>query len=255
MAVAIYVIIVLMATTIGACAGIGGGIIIKPCMDMVGLDHLRVIGFYSANAVFAMTCLSSLKRLLKDRKFNYQLFLLISLSSVLGGFCGNELLKGLFSMIDQVIIGRMQSVMLCVMLIVLCFYYLLTPDSLRLKNRPLIFVTGWGLGLISSFLSIGGGPANVALFGYLFGFPLKICVTYSLATIFFAQGSQLASIALMEGYSSFPCEALLFIIPTALAGSHIGSYLYRKMKDNQIRILLVITMVAVIGINLMNIVM
>lgn len=245
-------LIVLLATTIGACAGIGGGIIIRPCMDMVGLDSLQVISFYSANAVFAMACLSSVKRLIKDRTFNYLLFILISVSSVIGGWCGNEITRLLLCITQEVLLRKAQALILCLMLITLCLYYLRTPSSLYIKNRLLIFFTGFSLGLVSSFLSIGGGPANVALFGFLFGFPLKICVTYSLTTIFFAQGAQLMSMALTEGYGAYPCEALMFIVPAALTGSLIGSCLYRKMKDGQIRMLLVISMLAVILINVFN---
>ena len=65
----IYCFIVLLATTLGACAGIGGGIIIKPFMDFLNYDNVATISFYSANAVFAMACFSSIKRLCKNHDF------------------------------------------------------------------------------------------------------------------------------------------------------------------------------------------
>ncbi|MBO6259030.1 MAG: sulfite exporter TauE/SafE family protein [Succinivibrio sp.] len=251
---AVYVLIVLVATTVGSCAGIGGGIIIKPCMDLVQADPLMVISFYSTSAVFAMACLSSVRRLLKDKQFNYLLVVLISVSSVLGGFCGSQVMKFLTVFADETVVRKTQAFMLCLMLVLLSLYYVKTPVSLRLQSHTIIFLVGFCLGLLSSFLSIGGGPANVAVFGYLFGFPLKICVTYSLTTIFFCQGAVLAGIMFTEGFSSYPCETLLFIIPAALCGSLVGSYLYRSMKDNQIRMLLVVTMGAVIAINVVNMV-
>ena len=65
-----YCLIVLFATTLGACAGIGGGIIIKPFMDFFNYDDVVTISFYSASAVFAMACFSSIKRLIKNQDFN-----------------------------------------------------------------------------------------------------------------------------------------------------------------------------------------
>ncbi len=50
----IYSIIVLCATMIGAITGLGGGIIIKPAFDVVGMDTTSMISVYSTVAVFTM---------------------------------------------------------------------------------------------------------------------------------------------------------------------------------------------------------
>ena len=62
MYVAIYSIIVWIATFIGAITGLGGGIIIKPAFDFVGLDQAAMISVYSTIAVFSMCIVSLYKR-------------------------------------------------------------------------------------------------------------------------------------------------------------------------------------------------
>lgn len=46
MHIIIYSIIVLCATMIGAITGLGGGIIIKPAFDFVGIDATSMISVY-----------------------------------------------------------------------------------------------------------------------------------------------------------------------------------------------------------------
>ena len=50
----IYFIIVLLATTIGGIAGMGGGVIIKPALDFMGVD-IAVAAVLAAVTVLAMT--------------------------------------------------------------------------------------------------------------------------------------------------------------------------------------------------------
>ncbi len=62
MHIIIYSIIVLCATMIGAITGLGGGIIIKPAFDFVGIDTTSMISVYSTVAVFTMCLVSIYKR-------------------------------------------------------------------------------------------------------------------------------------------------------------------------------------------------
>lgn len=59
MEILLYPIILFLATALGATSGAGGGAIIKPVFDLIGIDNVTVIGIYSTFAVFSM-CLSSI---------------------------------------------------------------------------------------------------------------------------------------------------------------------------------------------------
>ena len=248
----LYFLIVLFATTLGACAGIGGGIIIKPFMDFLNYDDIATISFYSANAVFAMACFSSFKRLRKNRDFNFKIIIAISLSSIIGGLLGNYAFSKLIYLLGSVNVKALQSLCLCILMLFIISYYLIKFKSHHITNILAVSLIGIILGFISAFLSIGGGPANVAAYSWLFGFNVKISVTYSIATILFAQGAQLLHIALSYGYSAFNYTTLFFIIPAALLGGVIGSKIYQKINERHIKYLLISVMIFVLILNAYN---
>lgn len=250
----IYCFIVLLATTLGACAGIGGGIIIKPFMDFLNYDNVATISFYSANAVFAMACFSSIKRLCKNHDFNLKLILIIAITSIIGGLIGNLTFNYCLKIFSTQSVKAVQSFSLCLLMLFILSFYIFKFKSLHIKNFALISLIGLILGFISSFLSIGGGPANVAVYSWLFGFDLKISVTYSLATILFAQGAQLTQTALSVGYASFNYVMLFFIIPSAILGGVLGSAIYKKIKETQIKYILITTMSFIFALNVYNLI-
>ena len=42
----IYAIVIFIATFLGACAGLGGGVIIKPVLDFIGAHDLYDVGVF-----------------------------------------------------------------------------------------------------------------------------------------------------------------------------------------------------------------
>ncbi|MEG0398391.1 MAG: TSUP family transporter, partial [Cetobacterium sp.] len=84
----IYGIIVLIATTIGSIAGIGGGVIIKPAFDTLGIHNPTTISFYSSIAVFTMALISILKLLKTGVVLKKEIILPISFGSIIGGILG-----------------------------------------------------------------------------------------------------------------------------------------------------------------------
>ena len=54
----IYFIITLFATTICSMTGMGGGVIIKPIMDVVGNFNVQTIGVIASITVFSMALVS-----------------------------------------------------------------------------------------------------------------------------------------------------------------------------------------------------
>ena len=63
-------IISILSSTIGSITGIGGGVIIKPVLDMTGLLSVSVISFLSGCTVLTMSTVS----LIRSRKTNKYFF-------------------------------------------------------------------------------------------------------------------------------------------------------------------------------------
>src|SRR5690625_6928452 len=66
----IYFVIGLFASAFGALAGLGGGVIIKPVLDLLGYYDVGTIGVLSAATVLSMTCVSLLSSIKTDIKIN-----------------------------------------------------------------------------------------------------------------------------------------------------------------------------------------
>ncbi len=81
----IYGIIVFVATTIGAIAGLDSGVIIKPTFDMIELHNANTISLYSSCAVFFMAFISILKFYRQKIKIKRNIIFPISFGSILGG--------------------------------------------------------------------------------------------------------------------------------------------------------------------------
>ena len=55
----IYGLIIIAATFLGAFVGLGGGVVIKPLLDLIGKSPIDVVNFISSCAVFAMSISST----------------------------------------------------------------------------------------------------------------------------------------------------------------------------------------------------
>ncbi len=154
-----YVLIVLMATTIGASTGLGGGVIIKPLFDLVGLDGPTTIGFYSSVAVFTMCLVSIYKQMRRGFSFQSSLLFSISLGSICGGFLGDTIFNLVVGHYSDRLVSLIQASLLLVTLVFI-FVYTLAKKHLKtfqLAHPALVFGVGILLGCISVFLGIGGG--------------------------------------------------------------------------------------------------
>lgn len=63
-----YLAVSFLASIAGAICGIGGGVIIKPVLDLFGLDSVATISFLSGCTVLSMSCYSVGKSMLAGEK-------------------------------------------------------------------------------------------------------------------------------------------------------------------------------------------
>lgn len=244
-----FFIISFFATSIGSLAGLGGGIIIKPFLSTFSSLNLININILSSITVLIMALISILKRRKSSPLIENYIFLIFG--SILGGILGNKIFHLLNNFIKNLhLIESFQSLLIILILIIVLTLngnsksYFLSPSK---KN---LFLTGFFLAIVSSFLSIGGGPINVSVFIILFSLDIKIASFISLIIIFFSQASSIITYSLSYNITDFNLKPLIFMIPAAILGANLGTYLNQALKEKTINNIFKISLVFLIFLNL-----
>lgn len=233
----LYFLIAVLATTVGAITGIGGGIIIKPVLDVLGHYDVETIGFLSAVTVLAMSLVAVGRQLLRGMKINGSIALPLTGGSVLGGIIGQAVLRAILAatQADSAVTALQNAVL--ALLILAVHLYMRNREQMKspmLTSLLPAFFAGIFLGVTSSFLGIGGGPINVALILFLFSFDMKTAAVCSLFTVLFAQVSKLASILVSTGFGGFPTAMLPPMVIGAVAGGFIGTELNKRLPEKMV---------------------
>ncbi len=161
----IFFLVSLSASVVGAICGIGGGVIIKPVLDVFHLESVSTISFLSSCTVLSMSCYSVGKSMLaRERQVSLRTGTPLALGAAAGGLVGNALfayVKGMYQ--DPDTVGAVQAICLAVVTLGTLLY---TVNKGRIhtysvQNKALCVAIGSGLGCMSSFLGIGGGPINL----------------------------------------------------------------------------------------------
>jgi len=250
----IYLLVALFSTTIGALSGLGGGVIIKPVLDSLGQYDVATIGLLSSFTVLSMAVVSTIKQYHSGMRFEGKTTIILSSGSITGGILGTVLFSYIRIHIEEPrLITAVQSVILALLLILVLIYLLKKNiHSFHMTNVILIFIVGLLLGLIASFLGVGGGPFNVVLLALLFSMDSKSAAVHSVLIILFSQSSKLLSVLISTGFSGFDLSMLFFMIPGGIIGGLSGSFLNRKLKSETIQILFRVVIVLIILLNLVN---
>ena len=242
----IYGAVIFIATLLGAFVGLGGGVVIKPVLDVINFHPLVQVAFFSSCAVFSMSITSTAKHLKNKTPINMKFVLLFALGSVLGGFTGNKLFSlALANSSSPNIVKGIQSSLLCALMILVIASVNLNVKKFSIKNPALISLTGLLLGM-------GGGPINVAVLTILFSFTMRDAAVYSVAIIFFSQLSNLITSFVNTHFEGFDVKYLLVIIPAAILGGFFGAKLNRKCNEKTIRTVFTASVCAVAALSLYN---
>lgn len=227
----IYFFLALMATTIGSATGMGGGVIMKPAMDILNDFDVETINLLSSLTVLSMAVVSVLKHLQNKTTIDRTIALPLAWGSILGGLVGD---RGIAAIIHQ---AEQSSTVLLIQNMVLAMVLIIVFVSMRVRHQvkslalcgvvPSL-ITGFLLGAISSFLGIGGGPLNIALIVFVFSMPIKQATIYSLVIILFAQLSKLVTVSLTG--SLFHADLRIF--PVLFVGAIVGGIVGSKINDH-----------------------
>lgn len=254
----INLLISFLSSTMGAVCGIGGGIIIKPVLDAVGLMEPSAIHFLSGCTVLAMTFYAVLSAKvtgtsLVDRDSGTP----IAVGAAVGGILGKLIFQAL---LDRARGGNFLILAQGWMLLLLTvgtLIYSLKKDKIptrRLSGWAAGMAVGGALGLVSAFLGIGGGPFNLVVLHYFFSMPTKTAVQNSLYIILFSQLASLLNTLVSGTVPAFSAAMLLLMAAGGVAGGIGGRALNKRLDDARVSRLFVGLLVVIIGINAYNIV-
>lgn len=253
----LYFIITFLACTAGAVTGMGGGILIKPILDLLGQHDVATIGVLSSISVFTMCLISASKMCFNKTKVKIKICFLFSLAlgSTAGGTQGKIIFEQAVSNLNSSYITIIQNIIIAALLVAI-FVFMIKKDTLKtfkFVTNPVAIITGFILGITSSFLGIGGGPINVAVIIIMFSFDTKTSALASIVAIFFSQLSKIVTIMLGEGFAPYDLSVLPFMLAGAVLGGIIGSQISAKLSNKQTDKFFNIVVVLVFAVCISNI--
>lgn len=249
----IYFVVILGASIIGAIVGLGGGVIIRPVFDSIGYHSVLNIGFFASMSVLTMAVVSTIKKLRDGSVIDWGLVLPTGMGAVVGGVLGNLLLEHLIATLPEPRNAQQVQIVATVVVITAAIVVSLKNNKrYHLPSKWWCLPIGVCLGVIASFLGMGGGPLNVPLFMIFFGLGIKDATTYSIVVIFFSHLSRLVTLGFTVGYGYFDLPMLLYVIPAAIAGGLLGARFSKVLSPQVVKRMFIAALVGVICLNLFN---
>lgn len=245
------------ASIIGSICGIGGGIIIKPMLDSFGVLDVAAVSFLAGCTVLAMTTYSVLRNKRQgSSNVNIWMSMPLIIGSIAGGIGGKMLFQALTILVDNLqFVGIVQALGLIIVTLGTLIFtiYKRRIPSLQIYSVLSRTLVGFALGLMSSFLGIGGGPINLVVLFFFFSMPTKVAVENSLTIIFFSQLANLIISIVTNSIPDFPVSVLLLMITGGIAGGIVGKSINKHISDDTVDKLFIGLMIFIIVLNMYNI--
>ncbi len=252
-----YSFICLIATTLGAISGIGGGVIIKPVFDALAPLSVSQISFLSGCSVLAMSIVSLLSSKSGGAKIDKKRTTPLAVGSAVGGVVGKLLFDGIKrSAGNDGVVGTAQSAVMILLTLGVLIYVL---NKTRIKTNDVSSTAaclsiGLILGILSSFLGIGGGPINLAVLYFFFSMNTKTAALNSLYMIFFAQSASLIFTIASSSIPETDFITLAVMIASGVLGGYMGRKINKKMSSRAVDILFCCMLITIVGISIYNLI-
>lgn len=252
----VFLIASFLASVAGAICGIGGGVIVKPTLELFGWVGASTISFLSGTMVLAMSCYSVTKSLrAKEKKVDMRTGTPLAIGAAIGGVVG----KTIFNLIrsqsgNPDTVGAVQSI--CLMIVTIgTLVYNLKKSGIKtyyVSNALACVCIGLVLGILSSFLGIGGGPINLVVLSFFFSMDTKTAAANSLYIILFSQIASLLSTLIGNTVPEFEWFTLICMITGGILGGMVGRKCSAKMNNAGVDKLLIGLMVVIIFMSAYN---
>lgn len=257
-----YSILSLIASILGSISGIGGGVIVKPIMDLVGDFNVVTISLLSSITVFSMSVVSLIKSRgksdIQDEPWSStSRLVLLGLGSIAGGFVGQEVFNIIFSLVQSDYLMKIIQNSLLLVIIVIVFVFMILSDKIKkykFTSHSVYVIAGIFLGIVAAFLGIGGGPMNVALLMLLFSFDVKTSMFGSILIIFFSQFSKLALVLFTTGFATVNFQIAIAMIMCAIVGGFIGTWIKKVITSKAVTMVFNCVQIFIMATCIMNII-
>lgn len=234
----LFFLVSFAASIAGAICGIGGGVIIKPVLDLFGWASVSTISFLSGCTVLSMSCYSVGKSMLTGEKsVALKTGTPLAVGAAVGGIVGKELfgiVKALFE--NQNSVGAVPAVCLMLITIGTLVYTVFKGriKTLRIENPLACIFIGLFLGVLSSFLGIGGGPINLVVLYFFFSMDTKTAAANSLYIILFSQITSLISTIVSRSIPPFDIKTVVFMVCGGIAGGIVGRIFNKRLNNTAV---------------------
>ncbi len=253
----LFLLISFGASIAGAICGIGGGVIIKPTLDAFGVLSVSAISFLSGCTVLAMTCYSVIKgKMSGESLVDMKTGTPLAIGAAIGGVVGKSMFQAVSSLFaDKNMVGAVQAA--CLLIITLgTLIYTIKKDKINthhVANPVICVLIGLVLGILSSFLGIGGGPINLVVLFFFFSMDTKAAAQNSLYIILFSQITGTLNSLVTGTVPEFSIWLLVLMVIGGILGGMSGRVINKRIDVKVVDKLFLFLMVAIIGINVYNI--
>ncbi len=207
---------------------------IKPTLDLISDYNVVTISFLSSITVFSMAIVSTIKQIRSGFKIN-KVIVAVTVGAVFGGVLGSQIFAVVKDSFEPSLVTIIQFRLYLILLFSIFAYFYNKNTTMPYKRlfggQALVGLT---LGMLASFLGIGGGPINVAALCVFMGTELRLSARISVFIILFAQMAGLitkAATGMVSQVQDF--TVLLAMIPAAIIGGLVGSQLNLKLSDKK----------------------
>ncbi len=254
---AVCFLVAFLACIIGKICGMGGGVIIKPVLDATGVMEVAAINFLSGCTVIGMTCWSVGKSMVKrDSEIDLAVSTPLAIGAAVGGLLGKQLFSavaGLFA--DANTAGGVQAGLLLVATFA-TLLYTVNKNRIRMlqvRSKPACILIGLGLGMLGTFLGIGGGPFNMAVLYFFFSMSTKVAAQNSLYVILISQTVGILTTAFGSGIPMLSVWLLVGMVLCGVVGGEVGGRINKGLSEQRATRLFEASMVLVMAISCYNI--
>jgi len=252
----VFLLVSFLASVVGAICGIGGGVIIKPSLDATGVLGVSTISFLSSCTVLSMTVISVYRLFKKkDVVIDVKISTPLAIGGAVGGIVGKYLFQYAISLLpNENKVGAIQAALLVFITLGTLIY---TINSKKIKtyhvtNLFLCGMIGLGLGIMSSFLGIGGGPINLVVLYYFFSMTTKQAAANSLYVILFSQATSFSSTLISGNIPEFEWFVLILMVFGGVSGGIVGGKVNKRISNEGVEKLFTGLMLVIILINVYN---
>ncbi|AFK22164.1 sulfite exporter TauE/SafE family protein [Pyrococcus sp. ST04] len=223
--------------TLAALFGLGGGFLLVPVLNIVGVEIHHAVGTSSASIVF--TALSSSYAYHRQRRIHYRVGLLLASTAIVGAYIG--------AWMTSYIPARELKIIFGITLIFVAYRIYkkkpVEPTEIKLEdvkvNEKIVPLGGFFSGIASGLLGVGGGIINVPLLTWL-GMPIHYAVaTSSFAIVFTSTSSAIKHYLL----GNVEVQWLPLLVPGLIIGAQIGAKIAKKTRAKSLKNAFAVVMV------------